>query len=91
VLNGRLQNKLQDKAGLDLNQGANRKGIHSAHKAAIVFNIIADAAYNKKLLHLFYTDIKGAFPSVSYQAFKDALTALGLNGPFLKLITGTPI
>jgi hypothetical protein len=65
-LNARLQNILQDKAGLDPNQGANRKGIHSAHKAAVLFNTIADATYNKKPLHLIYTDIKGAFPSVPY-------------------------
>jgi hypothetical protein len=89
TLNARLQNILRDKAGLDQNQGANRKEIYSAHKAAVVFSIIADAAHNKKPLHLVYTDIKGAFPSVPYQAFIDALTALGLDGPFLELIKDT--
>jgi hypothetical protein len=89
TLNARLQNILRDKAGLDPNQGANRKGIHSAHKAAVVFNIIADAANNKKPLHLVHTDIKGAFPSVLYQTFIDALTALGLDGPFLEVIKDT--
>jgi hypothetical protein len=33
-----------------------------------------------------YTDIKGACPSVPYQAFADALTSLGLGNGFLDLI-----
>jgi hypothetical protein len=52
-------------------------------------NIIVDARTNKKPLHIIYTDIKGAFPSVPYQAFTDALTSLGLSGPFLNLIYDT--
>jgi hypothetical protein len=52
-------------------------------------NVIADALRNKKPLHIVYSDIKGAFPSVPYQAFTDALTALGLDGPFLDLIQNT--
>jgi hypothetical protein len=72
--------------GLDCNQGANRKGVHAAHKAAVIMNIIADARVRKKSLHIIYTDIKGAFPSVPYQAFADALTSLGLGNGFLDLI-----
>ena len=86
ILNGRLQNILHDYAGLDFNQGANRKGIHAAHKAAVVMNIIADAKLHKRPLHIIYTDIKGAFPSVPYQAFTDALTVMGLDNSLLRLI-----
>ena len=89
TLNGRLQTILHEQAGLDHNQGANRKGIHAAHKAAVVLNIIADAKLHNKPLHIIYTDIKGAFPSVPYQAFTDALTALGLGNSFLALIVNT--
>jgi hypothetical protein len=89
TLNGRLQHILHDKAGLDTNQGANRKGVHAAHKAAIVINIIADAKAHQKPLHIIYTDIKGAFPSVPFQAFYDALTTLGLNNGFLNLVKDT--
>jgi hypothetical protein len=85
TLNGRLQHILHDKAGLDTNQGANRKGVHAAHKAAVVINIIADAKTHQKPLHIIYIDIKGAFPSVPFQAFHDALTTLGLNNGFLDL------
>jgi hypothetical protein len=61
TLNGRLQNMLHKHTGINTNQGANRKGIHAAHKAAVLINIIADARTNKKPLHIIYTDIKGAF------------------------------
>lgn len=89
TLNGRLQTILHEQAGLDPNQGANRKGIHAAHKAAVVMNVIADAKLHKKPLHIIYTDIKGAFPSVPYQAFTDALSVLGLSNSFLALIINT--
>jgi hypothetical protein len=49
-------------------------------------NIIAGARLHKKELHSIYTDIKGAFSSVPYQAFTDALTCLGSDGSFLDLI-----
>jgi hypothetical protein len=49
-------------------------------------NIIADARHQKKPLHIIYSDIKGAFSSVPYQAFSDVLAALGLDGAFLDLI-----
>jgi hypothetical protein len=62
----RLQKILEQHTGLDPNQGANRKGIHSVHKATVVMNIIADARLRKKPLHIIYSDIKGAFPSVPY-------------------------
>jgi hypothetical protein len=78
TLNGRLQHILHNKAGLDTNQGANRKGVHAAHKAAVVIDIIADARAHQKPLHIIYADFKGAFPSVPFQAFHDALTTLGL-------------
>jgi hypothetical protein len=77
---------LHKHTGIDTNQGANRKGVHAAHKAAVLMNIIADARTNKKPLHIIYTDIKGAFPSVPYQAFTDPLTSLGFSGAFLNLI-----
>jgi hypothetical protein len=89
TLNGRLQHILHDKAGLDTNQGANRKGVHAAHKAAVIINIIADAKTHQKPLHIIYTDIKGAFPSVPFQAFHAALTTLGLNNGFLDLVKDT--
>jgi hypothetical protein len=89
TLNGRLQNILHTYSELDTNQGANRKGIHAAHKAAVVMNIIADAKLHKKELHIIYTDIKGAFPSVPYKVFTDALTCLGSDGSFLDLIHDT--
>jgi hypothetical protein len=89
TLNGRLQNMLHKHTGIDINQGANQKGVHAAHKAAVLMNIIADARTNKKPLHIIYTNIKGAFPSIPYQAFTDALTSLGLSGPFLDLIHDT--
>jgi hypothetical protein len=89
TLNGWLQPMLQKHTGIDTNQGANRKGVHAAHKAAVLMNIIADARTNKKPLYIIYTDIKGAFPSVPYQAFTDALTSLGLSGPLLDLIHDT--
>jgi hypothetical protein len=54
-------------------------------------NIIADARHQKKPLHIIYSDIKGAFPSVPYQAFSDALAALGLDGAFLDLIKNTQL
>jgi hypothetical protein len=90
-LNSRLQTILEQHTRLNSNQGANRKGIHSAHKATVVMNIIADARHQKKPLHTIYTDIKGAFPSVPYQAFSDALAALGLDGAFLDLIKNTQL
>jgi hypothetical protein len=80
---------LNKHTGINTNQGANRKGVHAAHKAAVLMNIIADARTKKKPLHIIYTDIKGAFPSVPYQAFTDALTSLGLAGLFLDLIYNT--
>jgi hypothetical protein len=40
-------------------------------------------------LHIVYTDIKGAFPSVPYRAFNDALECIGLDGPFLELVLET--
>jgi hypothetical protein len=83
---GRLQRILNETMGLDCNQGANCKGVHAAHKAAVIMNIIADARVRKKPLHIIYTNIKGAFPSVPYQAFADALTSLGLGNGFLDLI-----
>jgi hypothetical protein len=86
TLNGRLQRILHETMGLDCNQGANRKGVHAAHKATVIMNIIADARVRKQPLHIIYTDIKGAFPSVPYQAFADALTSLGLGNGFLDLI-----
>ena len=43
ILNGRLQQSLAATAGLDTNQGANRKGIHAAHKAAVLFNLLSHA------------------------------------------------
>jgi hypothetical protein len=76
TLNGRLQNILHTYSGLDTNQGANHKGIHASHKAAVIMNIFADARLHKKELHIIYTDINGAFPSVPYQAFTDALHCL---------------
>lgn len=78
-LNGRLQTMLHTHTGFDTNQGANRKGVHSAHKATVLMNIIADARMHDKPLHIVYADIKGAFPSVPCQAFTDALTTLGLG------------
>lgn len=89
TLNGRLQNILHQQAGLDTNQGANRKGIHAAHKAAVVINILSDAKQQRKPLHIIYNDIKQAFPSVLYQAFTHALTSIGLNNDFLNLIQDT--
>lgn len=89
TLNGRLQTILHEQAGLDPNQGANRKGIHAAHKATVVMNIIADAKLHKKPLHIIYTVIKGAFSSVPYQAFTDALSVLGLSNSLLALIVNT--
>jgi hypothetical protein len=83
TLNGRLQTMLYKHTGIDTNQGANRKGVHAAHEAAVLMNIIVDACTNKKPLHIIYTDMKGAFPSVPYQAFTDALTSLGLSALFL--------
>jgi hypothetical protein len=87
TLNGRLQNMLHKHTGINTNQGANQKGVHAAHKAAVLMNVIADARTNKKPLHIIYTDIKGAFPSVPYQAFTDALTSFGLADPFWILFT----
>lgn len=78
ILNGRLQRALVDTGGLDCNQGANRKGIHAAHKAAVLFNLISYARPKDEPLHIIYTDIKGAFPSVPYRAFADALQCIGL-------------
>jgi hypothetical protein len=49
-------------------------------------NIIADARVRKQALHIIYTKDQGAFPSVPYQAFADALTSLGLGNGFLDLI-----
>jgi hypothetical protein len=49
-------------------------------------NIIAYARVREQPFHIIYTDIKGAFPSVPYQAFADALTSLGLDNGFLDLI-----
>jgi hypothetical protein len=88
-LNNRLQQILTETLGLDPNQGANRKGIHAAHKATVVMNVIADAKLNKKPLHIIYSNIKGASPGVPYQAFTDALRMLGLEGPFVNMIKDT--
>jgi hypothetical protein len=52
TLNGRLQNMLHKHTGINTNQGANRKGVHAAHKAAVLMNIIADARKNKKPLYI---------------------------------------
>jgi hypothetical protein len=54
-------------------------------------DIIADARLRKKPLHVIYTDIKGAFPSVPYQAFTDALTMLGLDGKLSSGFTEIPV
>jgi hypothetical protein len=86
TLNGRLQTILHKTMGLNCNQDANRKGVHATHKAEIIMNIIADAHVRKQPLHIIYIDIKGAFLSVPYQAFADALTSLGLGNGFLDLI-----
>jgi hypothetical protein len=84
TLNGRLLRILHETMGLECNQGAHRNGVHAAQKAAVIMNIIADARVRKQPLHIIYTDmIKGAFPSVPYQAFADALTSLGLGNGFL--------
>jgi hypothetical protein len=89
ILNGRLQQSLAATTGLDTNQGANRKGIHAAHKAAVLFNLLSHARQYDEPIHIVYTDIKGAFPSVPYRAFADALQCIGLDGPFLDFILET--
>jgi hypothetical protein len=89
ILNGRLQQSLAATAGLDTNQEANRKGIQAAHKAAVLFNLLSHARQHDEPIHIVYTDIKGAFSSVPYRAFADALQCIGLDGPFLDFILET--
>jgi hypothetical protein len=46
-INGRLQTVLlAEETRLDSNQGANRKGVNLAHKAAVLYNVLADAKRN---------------------------------------------
>jgi hypothetical protein len=52
-------------------------------------NVIADARAQNTGLHIIYTDIKKAFPSVPYQGFIDALRVLGINENFVELIIDT--
>jgi hypothetical protein len=77
ISNHRLSSMLLEQGGMESNQGGNTKGLNSAHKAAVLMNIIADARARNKGLHIVYTDIKkafpSAFPSVPYQGFIDAL------------------
>jgi hypothetical protein len=91
ILNGRLQQLLAATAGLDTNQGANRKGIHAAHKAAVLFNLLSHARQHDEPIHIVYTDIKGAFPSVPYRAFADALQCIGLDGSWISFLKRKPI
>jgi hypothetical protein len=88
-LNHRLSSMLAEHGGMESNQGGNTKGLNSAHKAAVLMNIIADARARNKGLHIIYTDMKKAFPSVPYQGFIDALRVLGINENFVELIIDT--
>jgi hypothetical protein len=57
ILNHRLSSMLAEHGGMESNQGGNTKGLNSAHKAAVLMNIIADARAQDKGLHIIYTDI----------------------------------
>jgi hypothetical protein len=59
ILNHRLFSLLAEHGGMESNQGGSTKGLYSAHKAAVLMNIIADARARNKGLHIIYTDIKG--------------------------------
>jgi hypothetical protein len=89
ILNHRLSSMLAKHGGMESNQGGNTKGLNSAHKAAALMNVIADARAQDKGLHIIYTDIKKAFPSVPYQGIIDALRVLGINVNFVELIIDT--
>jgi hypothetical protein len=79
TLNGRLQNILHTHSGLDTNQGANRKGIHAAHKAAVLMNIIADARLNKRTCILFTLILKAHFRAYPIKHLPTFLPALDLR------------
>jgi hypothetical protein len=89
ILNHQLSSILAEHGGMESNQGGNTKGLNSAHKAAVLMIIIADARAQNKRLHIIYTDIKKAFPSVPYQGFIDALRVLGIIKNFVELIIDT--
>jgi hypothetical protein len=89
ILNHRLSSMLAEHGGMESNQGGNTEGLNSAHKAAVLMNVIADARAQNKGLHIIYTDFKKAFPSIPYQGFIDALRVLGINENFVELIIDT--
>ena len=86
IIRDRLAKFLEDNKLLSHLQNGFRKNRGTFNNLNSIINIIEDAKYNKRSIHLLYIDIRKAFDSIEHWVLKDTLRYYNLQDKSIRLI-----